>query len=97
MKNLLNPKLIQYDPKKIKFMQVNENKEYQAVSLSKEGECVLSLPHTRDKNNNKQQENAKISNHHYHFQDIKDVQHKNVNATWDDWKFPMHPVSIEKF
>ena len=59
MKNLLNPKLIQYDPKKIKFMQVNENKEYQAVSLSKEGECVLSLPHTRDKNNNKQQENAK--------------------------------------
>ena len=52
---------------------------------------------TRDTNNNKPQENDKISNRHYHIQDIKYVQHKNVNVTWYYWKFPRHPVAAEKF
>ena len=41
-------------------------------------------------------ENSKYSNHNYHVQDIKYVQHKNVNMTWDYRKFPRHPVSAEK-
>ena len=64
-------------------MQVHENEEDQAVSLSKESKRMLLLLSTRDTNNNKRQENAKISNRHYHIQDIKYVQHKNVNMTWD--------------
>ena len=24
------------------------------------------------------------------------MQHKNVNTTWDYWKFPRHPVAAEK-
>ena len=58
---------------------------------------MLLFLHTRDKNNNKQQENAKISNRHYHIQDIKDVQHKNINMTWYYQKFLMHPFSAKKF
>ena len=43
----------------------------------------LSLLHTRYTKNNKLEENAKFSNHHYHIQYIIDVQHKNVNMSWD--------------
>ena len=39
----------------------------------------------------------KVSNRHYQIQGIKDVQHKNVNVTWDYWKFPRHPVAATKF
>ena len=78
-------------------MQVHENEEDQAVSLSKESKRMLLLLSTRDTNNNKRQENAKISNRHYHIQDIKYVQHKNINMTWDYHKFPRHPVAAEKF
>ena len=53
--------------------------------------------HTRDKKNNKRQENDKRSNRHYHIQDIKDSQHKNVNTTWDYRKFTSHPVAAEMF
>ena len=55
------------------------------------------LLHTIDTNNNKRQENDKLYNRHYHIQDIKDVQHKNVNMPWDYRKFPSHPVAAEKF
>ena len=39
--------------------------------------------------------NYKYSNHYYHIQDIKDVQHKNINVTWDNRNFPRHPVDAE--
>ena len=44
---------------------------------------MLSLIQTIDTNNNKQQENAKFSNRTYRIQDMKYVQHKNVDMTWD--------------
>ena len=78
-------------------MQVNENEEDKPVSLPKEAKRVLSLLHIRYANNNKHQENAKFSNCHYHIQDIKYVQHKNINMTWDYRKFPRSPVSAESF
>ena len=37
-------------------MQVYDNEEYQAVSLSKEAKHFLSLLYTRDTKNNKRQE-----------------------------------------
>ena len=83
--------------KKIKFMQVCENEEDQAVSLEKGAKRVLSLLHNKDTKNIKLKEHAKISNRRYQIQDIKDVQHKNVNITWDYLKFPRHPVAAEKF
>ena len=39
MAKLLNTKLIQDEPI-FKFTQVNENEEYQAVSLGKDSKCV---------------------------------------------------------
>ena len=39
----------------------------------------------------------KSPNYHYHIQNMKDVQHKNVNMTWYYRRFPRHPVSEEKF
>ena len=39
---------------------------------------------------------CQFSNRHYHIQDIKYVQHKNINMTWDSWNFPRHPVAEEK-
>ena len=76
-------------------MQVNENEEDQAVSLSKESKHVLSLLNTRDTENNKWQENAKFSNYNYHIQDINYVQHKKANMSWYYWKFPSHPAAAE--
>ena len=58
---------------------------------------MLSLLHTSCKRNNKLQENAKISNRHYHIQGIKDVQRINSKMTWKYQKFPRHPVSAETF
>ena len=55
-------------------MQVNENKDDLDVSLAKKDKRVLSLLYNIYTNNNKQQENAKFSNRHYHIQDIKYVQ-----------------------
>ena len=40
---------------------------------------------------------SSFSNRHYHIQDIKYVQHENVNMTWYYWKFPRHPLSVENF
>ena len=37
------------------------------------------------------------SNRNYHIQDIKDMQHKNVNISWGNWNFTRHPFSAEKF
>ena len=54
-------------------MQVHENEEDQAVSLSKESQRALSLLHTRDTKNDKHKENLKVSNRHYHIQDMKYV------------------------
>ena len=72
-----------------------ENKVDQAISLSKEANCVLSLLRNWDTKSNKCQENDMYSTHHYHIQDIKDVYYKNVNMYWDYWKFPCHPVTDE--
>ena len=58
---------------------------------------MLSLLHTSCKRNNKLQENAKISNRHYHIQGIKDVQRINSKMTWKYQKFPRHPVAAKKF
>ena len=58
---------------------------------------MLYLLHTIETNYNKQQESANYSNRNYHIQYIKDVQHKNVNMTWDYCKFPRHPVATENF
>ena len=58
---------------------------------------MLSLRHNRDTNNNQQQENSKISNRNDQIQGIKGQQHKNVNMTWDCWKFSRHPFATEKF
>ena len=77
-------------------MKVNENEEDQAASLAKESKRDLSLIHIRYTKNNKHQENAKFSNLNYHIQDIKYVQHKNVNMYWDYCKFPRHPISKER-
>ena len=49
------------------------------------------------KNNNKKQWNTKFSHRCYYIQDIKHVQHKNVNMTWGFQKFPRHPVGAGKF
>ena len=57
---------------------------------------MLSLLHIGDTNNNKRKENFKFHNLHYHIQYIKDVQHKNINMTWDR-KLPRHPVAAEMF
>ena len=78
-------------------MQVHENEEDQAVSLSKETKYVLYLLHTRDKNNIKFQGNYKISNCRYHIKDIKYMQHKKVDMSWYYRKFPCHPIAAEKF
>ena len=64
-----------------KFMQVNENEEYKSISLPKESERVLSLLHTRDKNNSRLQDNVMFSNCNYHIQDINEVQHKSIKMT----------------
>ena len=48
MSNLLNTELIQYYPIFFKNMQVHENEEDQALSLSKEDKRLLLLLHTRD-------------------------------------------------
>ena len=42
MSNILNTKLIWYDPNVFKFIQVQKNEEYQAVSLAKETRLFLS-------------------------------------------------------
>ena len=78
-------------------MQVYENEENQDVSLAKEAKCVLFLLHTRGTNRNKLQENDIFYNLHYYIQDIKYVQHKNINMSWDYRKFPCHPVAAENF
>ena len=78
-------------------MQVHKNEEDQALSLVIYSKRVLSLIHNRDKKNNKRQENSNFSNHHYHIQDIKYVQHKNVKMTWYYCNFSCHPVAAEKF
>ena len=62
-------------------MQVHEKKGDQALSVAKEAKQLLWLLHTIDKKSNKKQENYKFSNFQYHIQEIKDVQHKNVNMT----------------
>ena len=36
-----------------------------------------------------------FSNHCYQIQDINYVQHKNVNMSWDYWRFPRHQVAAE--
>ena len=41
--------------------------------------------------------NAKFSNNNYIIQDIKYVQHKSVNMSWDYSKFSCHPVADERF
>ena len=38
-----------------------------------------------------------IYNRKYHIQDIKDLQHKNINVSWDYPNFPRHPVAAKKF
>ena len=58
---------------------------------------MLSLIYIRDIKNNKLQENEKFTKRNYNIQDIKDVQHKNVNMTWYYRKFPRHPVAAENF
>ena len=75
MEKLLNIEILWYYPKIFKFMQVHENEEDQEVNLVKESKRMLSLIHTRDKNSKNWQEKSKISNRHYHIQDIKDEQH----------------------
>ena len=65
--------------------------------MAKEAKHVVFLLCTINIKNNDQQESAKISNCHYHIQDIKDVQHKNVNMNWGYLKFPRHSVATEKF
>ena len=74
-------------------MQVHENEEDRAVSLSKEAKHVLSFINNRDTRNNKWQENSKYPNRQYHIQDIKNVQHKNLNVTWYYRKFTRNPVA----
>ena len=54
---------------------------------------MLLLLHNIDTKNNKQQENSKAFNCRYHIQDIKYVQHKNVNIAWEYWIFPRQTVS----
>ena len=78
-------------------MQVRGNEEDQAVSLENEYKRVLSLLHTIDTKNNKQQENEKFSNPRYHVQDMKDVQHKNINMYWGCRNFLRQPVAAEEF
>ena len=56
---------------------------------------VLSFLHNRDTKNNKLQETAKFSTRNYHIQEIKKVQHKNINMYWDYMKFTHHPVADE--
>ena len=57
---------------------------------------MLLLLNIIDTKNKKIKENGNISNQSYHIQDIKDVQHKNINMSWDYWKFPRNPVAAEK-
>ena len=52
---------------------------------------------TRDAKSNKLQKHFKYFSCRYYIQDIKHVQHKNVNMSWDYWKFPCHPIAAEKF
>ena len=75
-------------------MQVHENKEKQSVSLAKGSEPALSLFHTRYIKNNKKKLSSQPS---LYIQDMKYVQHKNVNMSWYYWKFPMHPFADEKY
>ena len=93
METILDPGLIWDDPNVFNFMQVHEKKGDQALSVAKEAKQLLWLLHTIDKKSNKKQENYKFSNFQYHIQEIKDVQHKNVNMTWDYRKFHRHPVA----
>ena len=88
---LLNIKLFRDDPKLFKFMQVHESGEDQDVSLTKEAKRILSLLRTRDLKKKIRkwkvfQPSLSHSRHKY-------VQHKNVNMSWDYWKFPRHPVA----
>ena len=53
MENIWITKLVRYDPKLFKFMQIHEYEEDQALSLVKQSKCVLSLIHNRDTKNNK--------------------------------------------
>ena len=48
-----------------------------------------------DTKNNKRQETFKFFNRHYHIQDIKYAQHKNVNISWGYQRFPCHKVAAE--
>ena len=64
-------------------MKVIENEEYQSASLSKEDKRDLSLIHIRDTKNKKHQEKANFSHRNYHIKDIKYMQDKNVNISWD--------------
>ena len=41
--------------------------------------------------------NYQVSNRNYHIQDKKDMQHKNVNMSWDNQKYTRHPVAAKKF
>ena len=52
---------------------------------------------TRDAKSNKLQKHFKYFSCRYYIQDIKHVQHKNVNMSWDYWKFPCHPVASKRF
>ena len=63
MAKLLNTELIWDDPIVFKFIQIHENEEYQAVSLTKETKHILSFICNRYTKNNKLQEYAKFSNH----------------------------------
>ena len=93
----LNLKFIWDFPILFKFMEVHKNEEDQAVSLSKEDKCMLSLLHTRDTNNNKQQENTQCFNRNYHIQDKKYVQHENDNMPWDYQKFTSRPFGAKNY
>ena len=55
MAHLKNPELIQYESIFFKFIQVHENKEYQAVTLTKQSKHVLYfIPTINTKNNTRQ-------------------------------------------
>ena len=58
---------------------------------------MLLFLHTRDKREQQAARKCQIYNCRYHIQDIKNVQHKDININWDYWKFPWHPVAAEKF
>ena len=81
MEKLLNHKISQDYPIIFKFMQVHEDEKVQALSITINDKRVLSLIHARYTKKIQWQENAKLFNCYYQIQDIKYVQHENVNMT----------------